>query len=63
MVLSAICYKGTIGLEGAVGTMDVEYYTVILEDDLLVAENEILNDIWTLKHDNAPIHMAAHTNL
>lgn len=56
-----ICFKDAIGLEGAVGSMDAQYYTTILEESLLRAVNDAMEDIWTLRQDNVPIHTAVHT--
>lgn len=44
----ANCYKNVISLEGAVGLINIQYYTISLEEGLLSAVDDQMGDICTL---------------
>lgn len=49
MVWIAIFYKWAIGLEGAIGAMNAQYYIIILSKGLLHRANDAMSELWTLK--------------
>lgn len=58
MVWGASCYKFVIGgLEGAAGSADAQYYTTLLEVDLLTAVNDAIAEMWTLQQAMAPFSL------
>lgn len=63
MVCEAICYNGSIGLEGSDGKTDADYYTMILGEGLLPAADDAMGDLLTLQQDDTSILTAEHTSL
>lgn len=61
IVWRAICYNGSVVLEGAERTMAAQYYTSIISEGLISVVDDTMGDVWTLQQDNASIHPAHHT--
>lgn len=48
-------------MEGAVGSMNAQYYSYKLGESLLSAVEDEMGDTWNLKSDNDLINTTAHT--